>query len=93
MASVPQFELPFSSDIAFQKLIDAGNKVGKVEESSPIAKFVIIKARYGLNPVRVRLAVTSVDQEKSVVEMQARGQDVWGVASRTVMDRIIAAIQ
>jgi hypothetical protein len=37
--------------------------------------------------------VSSNGPESSKVEMAARGQDVWGVASRTVMDRIIAAIR
>jgi hypothetical protein len=93
MAQAPVFELPFNSDLAFQKVLAACSEVGKVEESSAVAKFIIVKARYGLNPVRARISVSSNGPESSKVEMAARGQDVWGVASRTVMDSIIAAIR
>jgi hypothetical protein len=93
MAQAPVFELPFNSEIAFEKVLAACAEVGKVEESSALTKFIIVKAKYGLNTVKARISVSSSGAETSTVEMLARGQDVWGIASRTVMDRIIAAIR
>ena len=93
MAKAPVFDLPFNSEVAFKKVLAACEEVGKVEDSNSLTKFIIVKARYGLNPVRARITVTSSGPKTSSVEMIARGQDIWGVASRTVMDRIIAAIR
>ena len=93
MTKLPTFELPFGSEEAYQKILSACNEVGKVEDSNALAKYVVVKARYGLNPVRARIVVTSVSENLCSVDMQARGQDGWGVASRTVMERIISAIR
>lgn len=93
MAQAPVFELPFNSDLAFQKVFVACSEIGKIEESSAVAKFIIVKARYGLNTVRARISVSSNGPESSKVEMATRGQDVWGIAGPTVIDRIIAAIR
>ena len=92
MASLPRIELQLPSDEAFKRLIIAGDKVGKVEEVSEIARYVVIKARYGLEPVRVRASVTTASETTSFLEIQGRGQDVWGVGSRKVMERIVQAI-
>jgi hypothetical protein len=93
VAKVPQVELPFSAETAFAKVLKACEEVGKVEEASELAKFIVVKAKYGLNPVRARISVVSNGTESSIIEFVARGQDVWGVASKTVVDRIIAAIR
>ena len=66
--------------------------LGNVEESHETSRFLIFKARYGLNPVRLRVSVQSgASDATSRLEIQARGQDIWGVASRKTMDRLCAA--
>ncbi|MBI1376625.1 MAG: hypothetical protein GC157_03960 [Frankiales bacterium] len=83
-------ELPVGPDEAYQRLLKAAAGTGKVEESSDAARYVVCKARYGLNPVRVRISVlSSATGDSSVIEFGGRGQDVWGVASRKVIDSII----
>lgn len=63
-----------------------------MEEFNEVSRSLVSRTRYGLNPVRLRIAVLSgVNPQTAVIEIQARGQDVWGVASRKAMDRLMAA--
>ena len=83
-------ELQQTPDQAWSTLLRAAESMGKVEERGDVARFLVMKARYGLNPVRFRVAVLSGPQEgSSVLEIAGRGQDVWGVASRKVIDKLI----
>lgn len=85
-------ELQLSPDVAWDGLKTAANTLGKIEETSDTARFLIFKARYGFNPVRMRVSVMSGPTgDTSRLEIQARGQDIWGVASRKVIDRLCAA--
>ncbi|MDO8389767.1 MAG: hypothetical protein Q7V57_04695 [Actinomycetota bacterium] len=78
---------------AWSRLLAAADKVGKVEEAHEASYFLIVKGRYGLNPVRLRVSVLSgPTAATAVLEIQGRGQDVWGVASRKVIDRLSAAL-
>ncbi len=78
---------------AWRRVISAAEQVGKVESRADGAYYLTMKARYGLNPVRLRVSVlTGPNEGASVIEIQGRGQDVWGVASRTVIDRLCAAL-
>ena len=78
--------------VTFQRLQAAFERIGKVEEASPSTRYLIGKARYGLNPVRLRVSVLSGPDGSSVLEVQGRGQDIWGVASRKIIDRLLALI-
>ena len=84
-------EVQRAPDAVFQHLQTAG--VGKVEQANPDTRSLVIKARYGLNPVRLRVSVLSGPHpDTSVLDIQARGQDILGVASRKVIDRLIEAV-
>lgn len=68
--------------------------MGKIEEQSDATRFLVMKARYGLNPVRLRVTVLSGPlPSSSILEITGRGQDVMGVASRKVIDKLILALR
>jgi len=86
-------ELTKTVDDAYQSLVIAAETIGKIESKSDSAKYVVLKARYGLNPVTMRCRVMSnTTGQGSVIEFSGRGQDVWGGASRKVIDRLIQAL-
>ncbi len=85
-------EVQLPADVAWSRLKRAARTIGKVEEVSDVARYLVMKARYGLSPVRLRVAVRTGSPAVSLLEIQARGQDVWGGASRKVIDRLCAAI-
>jgi hypothetical protein len=86
-------EVALSPDVAYDRVYDATNQIGKVEEARRTTRTITGKARYGLNPVRYRVAVLSgLTPESAIIEIQGRGQDIWGVASRKVIDRLVALI-
>jgi len=85
-------ELQMTPAAAWNALKAAASSLGKVEETSENTRFLTVKARYGLNPVRLRVSVLSgASPETAILDVQGRGQDVWGVASRKVIDRLIAS--
>jgi hypothetical protein len=84
-------ELQLSPSDAWTQLKGAAAELGKVEEAHEAARYLILKARYGLNSVRLRVAVQSGPSESSRLDIQGRGQDIWGVASRKVIDHLCAA--
>jgi hypothetical protein len=87
-------ELAAEPAVAWSQLKSAAAQLGKIEEKSDGSRFLILKMRYGLNPVRMRVSVLSAaDGQSSVLDIQGRGQDVWGVASRKAIDRLCLAIQ
>jgi hypothetical protein len=86
-------ELDLPPAKAWEQLKTAATSLGKIEEAQENSRFLILKARYGLNPVRLRVSVLSCPSPNvSRIEIQGRGQDVWGVASRKVIDRLCAAL-
>src|SRR5437879_5371978 len=85
-------ELQIPPEAAWEQLKSTAATLGKVEEAHDTSRFLVLKARYGLNPVRLRVNVlTGPSRGTSRLEIQGRGQDVWGVASRKVIDRLCAA--
>jgi hypothetical protein len=79
---------------AWEAVLAAAANVGKIKETSPTTRSLRLKARYGLNPVNLRVAVLSgPTPDTSVLEFAGRGQDVIGVASRNVIDRVIQALR
>ena len=89
--SARQIELSMTPEIAWQRLQAAFDQIGKIEEANDASRTLIGKARYGTNPVRLRVSIlTGNTPPSAVLDIQGRGQDVWGVASRKVMDRLIA---
>jgi hypothetical protein len=88
-----RIEIQAPPDVAFERLQAAFSSIGSVEETSSLTRTLTGKARYGLNPVRLRISVLSgFSGESAVLDIQGRGQDVWGVASRKVIDRLVDAL-
>jgi hypothetical protein len=86
-------ELQLPTAQAWDRLKTAAASLGKVEEAHDTSRYLVLKARYGLNPVRLRVSVhTGPLAGTSRLDIQGRGQDVWGVASRKVIDRLCAAL-
>jgi hypothetical protein len=89
--SARRVELQLQPTAAWARLQQICSSLGKIEEANEMSRSLVSKTRYGLNPVRLRIAVVSgPTPDSSVLEIQARGQDVWGVASRKAMDRVVA---
>jgi len=77
---------------AWERLKVAAGSIGTVEETHDSARYLVAKARYGLNPVRLRVAVVTGAAGQAVLDITGRGQDIMGGASRKVIDRLISAI-
>ncbi len=92
MAALPEMELQCPAEEGYERLLIAGAEVGTLEEYNDLARYVVIKARYGLNPVRVRASIVGLTDNTCKLTIQGRGQDVWGTASKKVMERIVTAI-
>ena len=89
-----RIELSLDPQVAWLGLLEVASSLGKVEETSEASKFLMLKMRYGMNPVRLRVSLLSgSDGRSSVVEIQARGQDVMGVASRKCIDKLCMAME
>ena len=94
MAVGRNVEVSVPPDQAFQKVMAAMASIGKVKEANPTTRSLVGKARYGLEPVRLRIAILSGAQPgTAVIEIGGKGQDVWGTAPRKVIDRLLAAIE
>lgn len=85
-------EIAEPPEVTWQRLQSAFASLGKVEEANPTTRYLVGRARYGLNPVRLRISVLSGAEGTSVLDIQARGQDVWGVSSRKMIDTLLATI-
>lgn len=91
--SARTLELQMSPQAAWATLRSAASAIGKVEQANETPRYLVLKARYGLNPVRLRVSVLSgLTEDTSVLDIQARGQDIWGSASRKIIDRLCAAL-
>lgn len=65
--------------------------MGKVTEDQPAVGRIVVKAKFGLQSVKVRIQVTS-QGETSLVTFSGFSDDVWGGGARKVMDRLVLAI-
>ena len=85
-------ELPIPPADAWSRLKVAAQSIGRIEEAQEGARFLMLKARYGMNPVTVRVSVlTGLTDSTSVLDIEGRGQVVWGVDR--VIDRLCAAVE
>jgi hypothetical protein len=88
-----QVELPLDPAAAWPMVLRAADSTGKVKESVEAAHYLTLKSRYGLEAVHLRVAVLSgPTPNTSILEIQGHGDDIWGVASRKVMDKLIGAL-
>jgi hypothetical protein len=86
-------ELSLPPDKPWNWLYVAFALIGKIEDASDAAKFLVGKARYGRNLVRHRISILSdAGPASSVLDKKGQGQDVMGVASRKVINRLLVAL-
>ena len=86
-------ELQMPTAEAWTRLRSAASTVGKIQEEHESSRYLVMKARYGLNAVHLRVSVISGATEGvALLEIDGRGHDVWGVASRKVIDRVCAEL-
>ncbi len=79
---------------AFMLVHAALTSVGSVKGASQTTDTLHGSVRYGLAACSVRISVLSGPSTgTSIVELQAKGQDVWGSGARKAMDKVIGAIQ
>jgi hypothetical protein len=69
----------------------AFDKIGRVVESSDALHTITGKSRYGLQSIKLRVAVIS-HPEGSIVEIQAFGDDIWGGCARKGADKLLRAL-
>jgi hypothetical protein len=69
----------------------AAVEVGKITEDRPAVGRIVVKARFGLQAVKVRIQITS-QEGVSLVTLSGFSDDVWGGGARKVMDRLVTAI-
>lgn len=94
MAVRRTIELAAAPAEAFEKMKGAVASVGKVEDANATTRTLVAKVRYGLNPVRLRISVLSGPlADTAIIEIGAKGQDVWGAAARKATDKVVAAIR
>lgn len=76
---------------AFEKLHNAMGDLGKVKKSDREERRLQGKARYGLNPVNLWISVEPGNESAntSTVEIEAHGQDVFGVAARKTIESLL----
>lgn len=78
---------------AYARVCAALDEVGRVKTTNPTTRTVSGSSRIGLEPVSLRVSVLSgAAPDTAVLEIEARGQNVWGLGSRKVIDRLLAAI-
>ena len=93
MAVSRRIELAVPPETAFQTVATALAKIGNVEQANPTTRSLVGKAYYGTNPVRLRITILSgVQAGTAIVEIGAKGQDIWGAAARKIIDKLLAAI-
>jgi uncharacterized Zn finger protein (UPF0148 family) len=92
-ASTRRIDLQVPPDVAWQRVKIAMRRIGKVEKESEAARVLAGKARYGLQPIRLKVAVVpGPTRGTSVLEVAAKGDDVWGVGARKVTEKLILAL-
>ena len=98
MAALPEMELQCPAEEGYERLLIAGAEVGTLEEYNDLARYVVIKARYGLNPVRVRASIVGLTDNTCKAQppprptlIQELAADVVAVESELAKD--LAAVE
>lgn len=77
---------------AFQIVQIAGGKIGKVLETNPTTNTLVIRTRYGLNHVKLRVSLIPQD-EGTLTRIQGAAGDIWGGGARKGADKLVKAIE
>ena len=81
------------ADQAYADLTRAFQRVGKVESASEATLTVRGKTSYGLQSVSLRVSIIEKDENNSLLQIQAAGDDVWAGGARGGADRLIQALE
>jgi hypothetical protein len=81
-----------SFDDTMSDLARAFGSVGKVLDSSETTGTISGRVRYGLQTVRLRVSVFEETPERSRIEIQGFGDDIWGGGARKGADKLIQAL-
>ena len=73
-------ELQLPTAIAWDRIKTAATSLGKIEEAQENSRFLILKARYRLNPVRLRVSVLSGPSARRVAWTSKAGVRTFGVS-------------
>lgn len=80
------------ADVAYEDVKRAFTEIGKVLEASPLTRTVMGRTRFGLQSIRLRVAVHAVDDQSSRVDIQSFGDDLWGGGARRGADKLVRAL-
>ena len=67
--------------------------IGKVVEISKQTLTITAKVRYGLQSVRLRVSVLSQGDDRSLIQVQGFGDDIWGGGARKGTDKLLRALE
>lgn len=81
------------ADQAYTDLMQAFQRVGKVESASEATLTVRGKTTYGFQSVSLRVSIIEKDEKNSLLQIQAAGDDVWSGGARAGSDRLIQALE
>lgn len=88
-----EVEYPSPVDQTMADLQQAIASVGKVLEVSPTLNTVVGKCRYGLQSVKLRVAVIDTGRGTSLVKVVAFADDIWGGGARKGTDKVLKAME
>lgn len=84
--------IPLDREAALTAVCRAGNAIGSVLESSPMLGTAMIRTRYGLQSVKVRVAVLP-EPNGCRLSIGGAGDDIWGGGARKGIDKFLRALQ
>jgi hypothetical protein len=84
----PRPELQALADL--QRAFEA---IGKVVEINKTTLSITGKARCGLQSVKLRVSVLSQGDDRSLIQIQGFGDDVWGGGARKGTDKLLRALE
>jgi hypothetical protein len=86
-------QYPKSAPETLADLERAFSSIGKVVEVSKLTASVTGKTRYGLQSVKLRISVLDQGTERSTIQIQGFGDDIWGAGARKGTDKLIRALE
>jgi hypothetical protein len=87
------FEYPKRAELALYDVAQAFAAIGKSVEVRKLTKTVTGRVRYGLQSVKLRVSVVDHGDGRSLVQIQAFGDDIWGGGARKGADKLIRALE
>lgn len=79
-------------DAAYAAVAAAAETIGKVIDASPDLGALVVRTRFGLQRVKLRVAVIPADPG-SRITISAFADDIWGGGARRGSDKLLRALQ